>query len=91
MKKKKTYQSPNDVLNVLFGLMRQLVLWSCHVVGLPHHQVVVVVEVMVVGHGIGPSVVAGPPRHLMVVVVVVEAMAPVGCHRGISHRGIISR
>ena len=33
-------------------------LWLCHVVGPPHHQVVVVVEVMVVGNGIGPSVVA---------------------------------
>ena len=32
-------------------------LWLCHVAGLPHHQVVVVLEVMVVGHGIGPSVV----------------------------------
>ena len=33
-------------------------LWLCHVAGPPRHQVVVVVEVMVVGHGIGPSVVA---------------------------------
>ena len=32
-------------------------LWLCHVAGPPCHQVVVVVEVMVVGHGIGPSVV----------------------------------
>ena len=32
-------------------------LWLCHVAGLPCHGVVVVVEVMVVGHGIGPSVI----------------------------------
>ena len=32
-------------------------LWLYHVVGLPHHRVVVVVEVMVVGHGIGPLVI----------------------------------
>ena len=38
-------------------------LWLCHVVGPPCHQVVVVVEVMVVGHGIGPSVVAAVLCH----------------------------
>ena len=34
-----------------------------HVVGLPCHWVVVVVEVMVVGHGIGPSVVVAVSCH----------------------------
>ena len=41
------------MLDASFGLMRQSVLWLYHVVGLPRHWVVVVVEVMVVGHGIG--------------------------------------
>ena len=38
-------------------------LWLYHVAGLPCHQVVVVVEVTVVGHGIGPSVVAAVSCH----------------------------
>ena len=38
-------------------------LWLYHVAGLPCHRVVVVVEVMVVGHGIGPLVVAAVSYH----------------------------
>ena len=37
-------------------------LWLYHVTGLPHHWVVVV-EVMVVGHGIGPLVVVAMTCH----------------------------
>ena len=42
---------------------RHAVLWPCHVTGLSRHWVVVVVEVMVVGHGIGLLVVAAVSCH----------------------------